>query len=209
MKKITLLLIVFFNSFLFAQQQTVTYSITPSTFEDNQSITITINGSSVNEATWSSGNNLYLWAWCFDSNDLNNQDCPTNGTWTDSNETNKFTYNAGPDTYTYTLTPNAFYNRFTGIGRMGFLVKANDGTGDKKSQDILVEVGAFSFNLSTPATNSNTIITSGGSVFVSANNSNGPANYVLKANGTTIHNSNAVTTYSYTATNVTTNTVFT
>ena len=73
MKKITLLLIVLFSGFLFAQQQTVTYTISPSTFEDNTSITITINGSSVNEATWGSGNNLYLWSWSFDSNDLNIQ----------------------------------------------------------------------------------------------------------------------------------------
>jgi len=58
-------------------------------------------------------------------------DCPTNGVWTNSNETNKFIYNSGTDTYTYTLTPNAFYNRYTGIGRIGFLVKAKDGTGDK------------------------------------------------------------------------------
>ncbi|MES2863070.1 MAG: alpha-amylase family glycosyl hydrolase [Bacteroidota bacterium] len=209
MKKIILLFVVLCSGFLFAQQQTVTYTITPSTFEDNQSITITINGSSVNEATWGSGNNLYIWAWCFDSNDLNNQDCPTNGTWTDSNETNKFTYNSGPDTYTYTLTPNAFFNRFSGIGRMGFLVKANDGTGDKKSQDILTEVGAFNFTLTTPTINSNTIVNSGGSVFVSANNTNGTANYVLKANGTTIHTSNTVTSYSNTVTNITTNTEYT
>ena len=210
MKKITLLLIVLFSGFLFAQQQTVTYTISPSTFEDNTSITITINGSSVNEATWGSGNNLYLWSWSFDSNDLNIQDCPTNGLWTDSNETNKFIYNAGPDTYTYTLTPNAFYNRFTGIGRIGFLVKANDGTGDKKSQDITSEVGAFNFTLATPTINSNTIVNSGGSIFISANHTNGAANYVLKANGTQIHNINgAATSYSYSATNITTNTVFT
>ena len=210
MKKITLILLVLLSSISFAQQQTVTHTIAPTSFEDNQSITITINGSSVNEATWGSGNNLYLWAWSFDSNDLNILDCPTNGNWTDSNETNKFVYNAGPDTYTYTLTPNAFYNRFTGIGRIGFLVKANDGTGDKKSQDITSEVGAFNYTLASPIINSNTIVNSGGSVFVSANHTNGAANYVLKANGTQIHNINAAaTSYSYSITGITTNTVYT
>ena len=136
MKKVTLIIVLLFASFAFTQVQTVTYSINPSTFEDNQSITITINGNSINETTWASGNNLYLWAWSFDSNDSNELDCPTNGLWSDSNETNKLVYNSGPDTYTYTLTPNAFYNRFTGIGKIGFLVKPKNGNGDKKSQDI-------------------------------------------------------------------------
>jgi hypothetical protein len=51
-------------------------------------------------------------------------------------------YNSGSDTYTKTITPNSFYNR-SNIGRIGFLIKAKDGTGDKKSQDILAEVGVF------------------------------------------------------------------
>jgi 1,4-alpha-glucan branching enzyme len=209
MKKITSILLLLFAPFLFAQLQTITYSISPSTFEDNQSITITINGNSINETTWASGNNLYLWAWSFDTNDSNILDCPTNGTWTDSNEINKLVYNSGTDTYTYTLTPNAFYNRFTGIGKIGFLVKAKNGTGDKKSQDITSEVGAFNFNIATPL-NLNTILNSGGSIFISANHTNGAANYVLKANGTTINTLNAAaTSYSYTASNITTNTNFT
>lgn len=209
MKNITSIIVLLFSPLLFAQQQTVTYSINPSTFEDNQSITITINGNSLNESTWASGNNLYLWAWSFDTNDSNILDCPTNGTWTDSNETNKLVYNSVTDTYTYTLTPNAFYNRFTGIGKIGFLVKAKNGTGDKKSQDITSEVGAFNFNLATPS-NTNTILNSGGGIFISATHTNGAANYVLKANGTTINTLNATaTSYSYTASNITTNTNFT
>jgi hypothetical protein len=35
-----------------SQQQTVSYSISPTTFEESTAITITINGSSINEATW-------------------------------------------------------------------------------------------------------------------------------------------------------------
>ena len=82
------------------------------------------------------GNALYLWAWSFDINDTNILDCPTNGIWTNSSETNRLNYNTATDTYTYTLTPNAFYNRFTGIGKMGFLVKAKDGTGDKNLKTL-------------------------------------------------------------------------
>jgi 1,4-alpha-glucan branching enzyme len=210
MKKIIIILVLLFTSLLFSQQQTVTYSITPITFEDNQSITITINGNSINEATWGTGNNLYLWAWSFDNNDSNILDCPTNGTWTNSNETNKLVYNSVTDTYTYTLTPNAFYNRFTGIGKIGFLIKAKNGTGDKKSQDITSEVGAFNFNLISPLLNSNTIINTGGSIFISANHTNGAANYNLKANGIVINTStSAASNYSFSASNITTNTLFT
>ncbi|SDG93448.1 Por secretion system C-terminal sorting domain-containing protein [Flavobacterium omnivorum] len=197
MKKIILLLLLFCSMATFAQQQAVTYSINPATFEETTSITITINGSSVNEAAWGvSGNALYMWAWSFDINDANIVDCPTNGAWTASNEANLFTYNAGSDTYTKTITPITFYNR-NGIGRIGFLVKAKDGTGDKKSQDILAEVGSFQVTLTAPKENSATIIASGGSLSIAATNTGGNASYVLKANGTTLNTNAATSSYSF------------
>jgi hypothetical protein len=52
----------------------------------------------------STGNALYMWAWSYDIN-ANIVDCPTNGAWTAFNEANRFTYNAGSDTYTKTITP--------------------------------------------------------------------------------------------------------
>ncbi|MDH5413696.1 MAG: alpha-amylase family glycosyl hydrolase [Flavobacteriaceae bacterium] len=142
MKK-KLLLLFLFTSLGYAQTQNVTYSISPATFDENDQITITFNGSSINESTWGVTNNaLYLWAWSLDLNGLNSQDCPTNGTWASSNEANKLTYNSGPDTYSITFIPTNFYAR-TGIGTIGFLIKAKDGTGDKKSQDILVNLGTI------------------------------------------------------------------
>ncbi|MCB0460958.1 MAG: alpha-amylase, partial [Flavobacteriaceae bacterium] len=140
MKKI-LLIILFIINHIFAQEQTVTYSINPSTFNEDDQITITFNGSSINESTWGiTDHSLYLWAWSFDTNGASQLDCPTNGTWSNSNEANKLVYNSGNDTYTITFVPATFYSR-TGIGTIGFLVKAKDGTGDKKTQDILVSVG--------------------------------------------------------------------
>jgi 1,4-alpha-glucan branching enzyme len=197
MKKLLLLSLLLAFQFGMAQPQTVTYSISPASFEETQAITITVNGSSVNESTWGVvGNALYLWAWSFNSSDTIIQDCPTNGAWINSNEINKFTYNAGPDTYTYTLTPTAFYNRI-GIGRIGFLVKAKNGTGDKKSQDILAEVGLFQATLVAPAQNSTTIISSGGLINISASNSNGVADYNLKANGISLNTDSGVSLYDF------------
>ena len=203
MKKTIIFILFFISIASWAQQQNVSYSISPSSFDENQSITITFQGSSINEGTWGVvGNALYLWSWSYDLNDTNSLDCPTNGTWTSSNAANQLTYNSGNDTYTITFIPNTFYNR-TGIGRIGFLIKAKDGTGDKKSQDIYSEVGSFQANLVTPAQNSNTIISSGGNLSITANNTNGPANYVLLANGVQI-NTFSGSSYSYNDTNITT-----
>ncbi len=206
MKKITTVLFLLFTVLGFAQPQTVTYSISPTSFEETTPITITINGSSVNETTWGVvGNALYMWTWSFDINDANIQDCPTNGTWIASNEANRFVYDAGTDTYTKTIVPTTFYNR-TNIGRLGFLVKAKNGTGDKKSQDILAEIGLFQASLLIPALNSTTIIASGGSRSVSASNSNGVAIYNLKANGVSIDNPAVATNvYNYNHTGITEN----
>jgi glycosidase len=205
MKKITVILTFLISVFVFSQQQTITYSVTPASFDENQNITITINGSSVNEATWGVvGNALYLWTWSFDSNDVNILDCPTNGSWTNSNEANRLTYNSGNDTYTMSFVPSSFYAR-TNMGRIGFLVKAKDGTGDKKSQDVLVEVGLFQSTLTSPVVNSTTIVNSGGSLLVEANNNNGIADYNLKANGVSINTVSGVNTYSYNHTNIVSN----
>lgn len=199
MKNIYFILLLLTSCFTFAQVQTITYSIAPNPFDETNSITLTVNGSSINEATWGITNNsLYLWTWSFDINDspASQIDCPTNGAWTNSNIANKFTYNAGLDTYTITFVPTTFYNR-TGIGKIGFLVKAQDGTGDKKSQDCFAEVGLFDVNLTSPLPNSSTIINSGGMINVSATNTNGTANYVLKSNGSVLNTQNNVSSYSF------------
>ena len=95
MKKTILFLLFFLTIVASAQQQAIAYTISPATFEETTAITITINGNNVNEATWGvTGNALYMWTWSFDINDANSTDCPTNGTWTSSNETNRFTYNS-------------------------------------------------------------------------------------------------------------------
>ncbi len=205
MKNFIFLIFSFLTTFCFAQQQTVTYSVSPTTFEETETVTLTFNGSSINESAWGlTGNTLYLWAWSFDVNNENIMNSPTNGEWTNSNETNRLTYNGGSDTYTISFVPTTFYQR-TGIGRIGFLIKAKNGTGDKKSQDILVNVGAFQATLTTPQQNSTTILSSGGSLNIAASNSGGTASYVLKANGITLDSNAATSNYSFTHTNITSN----
>jgi glycosidase len=205
MKKTILLILFFLSIGVFAQQQTITSSISPNPFEETTLITITINGNTVDEAAWGiTDHSLYLWAWSYDINDADSRDCPTNGSWTNSNEVNKFTYTAGADIYRFTFTPNAFYSR-NGLGRIGYLIKAKDGTGDKKSQDSYAEVGAFQVTLTAPSQNSSTIIASGGSLNIAATNTNGNASYNLKSNGSSIDTNPATANYSFNHTNITSN----
>jgi 1,4-alpha-glucan branching enzyme len=205
MKKTLLSIFLLMAVTVFAQQQTVTYSINPPTFEDTTPIIITINGTSINESTWGvTGNALYLWSWSYDVNDANQMDSPSNGSWTSSNEAAKFTYNPGSDTYTKTFTPSVYFGR-NGIGRIGFLVKAKDGSGSKQSQDIVVEVGSFQVNLTSPVENSASIIASGSNFNIAATNTNGAASYSLKANGTVINTNASTASYSYSHINVTNN----
>ncbi len=196
-KYYTFFLIILTQIFGFAQQQTATYSVSPSSFNEDQSVTITINGSSINESTWGITNNaLYIWAWSYDTATNTSMDCPTNGTWTASNTANKFTYNSGTDTYTMTFVPNTFFNR-TGINKMGFLVKALDGTGDKKSQDIYLNIGTLQFTATSPNSGTTTFVNNGGSYPISYSTSIA-ANYVLKkSDGTVVYTSNGVSSIFY------------
>lgn len=205
MKKTLLLLFLLMSVGLFAQTQTITYSINPQTFEDTTPITITVDGSSINEGTWSvTGNALYLWSWSYDINDTAQADSPSNGSWTASNEASRFTYNSATDTYTKTFTPSVYFNR-NGIGKIGFLIKAKDGTGSKQSQDILVEVGTFQVNLTAPVENSAIILASGSNFNITATNTNGLASYSLKANGVVINTVASASSYTYSHTSITSN----
>ncbi len=204
MKKILLVLTLFIG-IVNAQQQNVLFEITPCSFQDNEPITIAFDGSTIDESAWQVTNNqLYLWAWSFDENDTNIQNSPTNGEWTNSGAQNILNYNAGSDTYSITFTPTTFYNR-PNIGSIGFLLKSIDGTGDKKSQDIVVEVGESSFTATrTLPASSTLVIPSGNNLEIAASNTCGNADYVLRANGTIINSQSSTNSYSFTDTNITT-----
>ncbi|WP_339625955.1 alpha-amylase family glycosyl hydrolase [uncultured Winogradskyella sp.] len=209
MKKVLLLIFALCFGVSFAQQQEVDFFIDPCTFQENETITFTFDGSSIDESIWNIGNNaLYLWAWSFDTNDQNIQDSPTNGEWTNSNEANRLTYNSGNDTYTISFIPTVFYGR-TGIGRIGFLVKAKNGDGDKKTQDIVTEVGESSFqiNLNNP-TATTSVLNSGDDFSIAAENTCGNADYTLTINGVVADTQNNTSSYTFTDANITENKVY-
>ncbi len=203
MKKLLLSLIWIVGSIGFSQQQTGTFTIVPAAFNETDEITITV--ADVDPSQWGTSD-VYLWAWYYDSPTGNNAiNSPTNGEWENSDERQKMTDN-GDGTFSFTLTPTSFYGA-TGIARIGMLAKAKNGSGDKKTQDNILSVGAFQLTLESPSQNP-TIIDSGDNLSINASTSL-PADFVLKANGVTINStSSASTSFAYEATNIIENTTF-
>ncbi|MDI1303889.1 MAG: alpha-amylase family glycosyl hydrolase, partial [bacterium] len=103
-----------------------------------------------------------------------------------------------PDLYTYFGIPNT--SSVTEI----CVVLRND-AGTLQTADTFFNVGAFQVNLTTPAQNSTTIIASGTSFNVAANNTGGNASYNLKVNGTSINTNLSTASYTFSDANVTSN----
>lgn len=166
MRKILHYLLFFIAGVGYAQQQNATFTINPTSFNEDEQITITVSG--VNPTVWNAGqpDNIYLWAWYYDLDGNQAGDSPNNGDWTNSSEVQKLTNN-GNGTYSITLTPTTFFNT-TGITQMGMLVKAKDGSGNKQSQDFLTPVGRVLVTITNP-TSDPVVVSSGGSLQVSAN----------------------------------------
>lgn len=189
----TLLLAILMPYFALAQQ-VVSYSVNPTTFDETEAITVTFT---VNESAFTVGSShaLYLWAWSYDSNNVQ-ADAPTNGSWTASNPVNKLTYvSSSGTTGTYTFTMNtvkSFYgNRANPLSKIGFLVKTVDGS--VKSQDILLNVGKFQFSLTNPLPGSTNVVNSGTVINITGNSSLA-ANYQIKANGNVVYTSPSAST---------------
>lgn len=107
--------------------------------------------------------------------------------------------------YKLDLTPSilSFYGVVSGSVTKINIVFRNS-AGNAQSTDLSLDVGAFQSALVTPAEFSNTILNSGQNLSITANNTNGSANYNLLANGISISTSTGGT-FSYTDTNITVN----
>lgn len=179
----------------------INYTISPNPFNETDAITLTVPGDQIDESAWGVSNNaIYIWTWSFDTNYQNSQDCPTNGSWNNSNDLNKLNYNTATDSYSLTFTPTSFYGR-TGIGRFGFLLKDKTGS-HQTSPDIFVNVGTLNLTLTNPLANSLTSVPVGNSITITATASTN-ATFQLKANGTVVNSTTTPSqsySYSYTVT---------
>ncbi len=172
-------------------------AITP---ESNQSATILFDKTGTGLATYSgtiyahTGVTLNGAAW---SNVI--------GSWGNNTTQPSLTLVSG-NIFKLVLTPTilAYYGVTSGVVSKINLVFRN-AAGDAQSTDLILNVGAFQSTLVQPTENSTTIINSGGSLTVSANNTGGNASYTLKANGVSINSTSSATTYSFTHNSITSN----
>lgn len=127
------------------------------------------------------------------------------GQWAQNSVQPALTFVSGT-TYKLEITPDlyTYYGVSTSNSITQICIVFRSDTGGAQSADFYIPVGAFQATLTAPAMNSTTIVNSGGSLAIAANNTNGNASYTLLANGVSI-NTATTANYSYTDTNITTN----
>ncbi|MES2411185.1 MAG: alpha-amylase family glycosyl hydrolase [Bacteroidota bacterium] len=127
------------------------------------------------------------------------------GTWGNNTTQPALTFVSGT-TYTLTMSPDlyTYFGVSAGSSVTQICVVLRNAAGSAQTADTFLNVGAFQSTLVTPAANTTTIITSGQNLAISANNTNGSADYNLFANGISINTSSG-TSYSYSDNGITTN----
>ncbi len=187
MKKTLYLLLLFNSLFIYAQ---VSWQ-SGSNPEANQSATILFNKTGTGLATYSGTIYAHIGV-TLNGNPWQN----VIGSW-GSTAQPALTLVSG-SVYKLDLTPSIqqFFSVSSGsISKINVVFR--NAAGNAQSTDLVLNVGAFQANLTAPIENSNTILSSGQSLNILANNTNGNATYSLKANGVEI-NTFTGSTYSYT-----------
>lgn len=189
------LFLVVFSWPVNAQVQQATVTTDPASFGVNDEITVTVSG--VDPAIWGVSD-IYFWGWHFNGAGNFAGDALTNGTWENSNEAQRMTDN-GDGTFSFTFVPSALYGS-TDISQIGMLAKAKNGSdtgsGEKKTQDTLIDVGGFKLELTSP-TERTQLVDAGTLITVEAT-TNGEATFTLYAEETIIDQTTTPsTTYSF------------
>ena len=208
MKKNLLILFTFIISFISNAQVTVT----PSTFNVTDPITITVNlaQSSCNSIPTTT-NKVYMHAGI--GNDSNAFGFAVVGNWGQDDGVGLMT-NQGGGIWSITITPSTYFNLNTtqqaNATKIGLVLRNAAGNQEMKKTpsctDFIFNVGTYQVNLTSPINNSTTIINAGGNLNIAATNTGGNASYNLLANGVSINTNTATTNYSFTHTNITSNT---
>lgn len=160
MKKILLKAFVFFITLWTGNSQTFTFD--PASFNEDEEVTLTV--SNFNPLTQWGVSDIYIWAWHFDANgnQINNPPAVGND-FGNSPESAKFT-RLNETTFAYTFTPTDFFNN-TGISRIGYLIKSQDGS--NQTSDNFVDVGRVIVSINSPSSDF-VVINSGESINLSA-----------------------------------------
>jgi len=195
-----------FSGLVFAQ-----VTITPSTFNVTDQITITVStAAQACNLMGTSPAKVYMHAGIGD--DTNAFGYSVIGTWGQDNGVGLMTNN-GNGTWSITIIPSVYFGlngtQQANATKLGMVFRNANGSQTLKlppsCSDFIFNVGTFQLNLTSPVNNSSTIINSGGSLLVSATNTGGNASYVLKANGNPINSNGATANYSFTHSTITSN----
>ncbi|MGL2965062.1 alpha-amylase family glycosyl hydrolase [Flavobacterium sp. XGLA_31] len=127
------------------------------------------------------------------------------GTWGNNTTQPALTFVSGT-TYSLTMSPDlyTYFGVSTSSSITQICVVLRNAAGSAQTADTFLNVGAFQSSLVTPTENTTTIINSGQNLSITANNTNGNADYNLFANGVSINTSTGAS-YSFTDTNITAN----
>lgn len=209
MKKILLLLSLFTLQFLSSQ-----VTISPASFNVTDQITITVSMAAQTCNTISANPpKVYMHAGI--GNDTNAFGFAVVGNWGLDDNIGSMTNN-GNGTWSMTITPSTYFGlnatQQANATKIGMVFRNSAGSQTLKLPpscgDFIFNVGTYQVNLTSPTNNSNTVISSGGSLMISATNTGGNASYNLKANGVSINTNASTSSYSYNHTNITANTSY-
>ncbi|MFY0630346.1 MAG: T9SS type A sorting domain-containing protein [Flavobacteriaceae bacterium] len=199
MKKITFLILLITSFISYGQ-----VVISPSTFEVNQSITITVDtNSNLTDCNgFSSPNKVYMHSGV--ATDNSGFNLKVIGNWGQDDGVGEMTSN-GDGTYSITITPETYYGltapEAASVVTLGMVFRNENGSQEFKDngcQDFIYNVGSFQLTLTAP-TQSETYLTSGQSISIAATTSLA-ADFNLKANGASINTSTNSTSYSFSPT---------
>ncbi|WP_044402126.1 alpha-amylase family glycosyl hydrolase [Lacinutrix sp. Hel_I_90] len=196
---------LFFVSLLSAQ-----ISISPDPFQVDASITITvdINSGASNCNSLSNPTKVYMHSGIGDN--TNAFGFSVVGNYGQDDGVGQMTNN-GNGIYSITIVPETYYSltatQAADATKLGMVIRNEDGSQELKASgcsDFIFNVGVFQATVTNP-TATTTILNSGEDLIINANNTNGLADYSLKANGAVINSNTNVSTYAYTDANITEN----
>lgn len=188
-------------------------TITPAVFNVDDQITITVSLAPQPCNGLTNPPKVYMHAGI--GNDNNAFAFNVVGNWGQDDNVGVMTNN-GNNTWSITITPSIYFNlnatQQANATKLGMVFRNPSGNQELKLPqtpsgcgDFIFNVGTFQLNLTSPSNNSTTIISSGGSIAIAANNTGGNASYNLIANGVSINNNPATANYNFTHTNITSN----
>ncbi len=198
MKKILLNLLLLLPLIAIAQVTTSTSPILV-----NETVTITIDANSTETDCNGFNNPSKVYAHLGVGNESDEYGIAVIGNWGFDDGVGEMTNN-GDGTWSITITPNTYFGLSTAeensVTKMGMVFRNEDGSQQFKASgcaNFIFNVGAFQVTMINPSASANgiVVVNNGANTQILAQNTGGPANYELFANGTSVHTQNNTTFY--------------